>query len=119
MLLQEPRKSTPVLIVIEGHNKKKNKADKFRFARQMQTVMGSHIPHKQENCRSPDDLAGWAAVIVFFYFLGKGKSSAVLPALKCCLFLKGITFKTLIAYNIIVIRVCIISNIIIKSIKKP
>lgn len=88
MLLQEPRKSTPVLIVIEGHNKKKNKADKFRFARQMQTVMGSHIPHKQENCRSPDDLAGWAAVIVFFYFFRErkefGSSSGIelLPFLK-------------------------------------
>ncbi|MCR2000917.1 hypothetical protein ABID24_000718 [Blautia caecimuris] len=50
--------------------------------------MGSHIPHKQENCRSPDDLAGWAAVIVFFYFFrerkefGSSSGIEVLPVLK-------------------------------------
>ena len=70
-----------------------------------------------ENCRSPDDPARRAAVHSFSFILGKGKSSAALPALNCCRFLKCIIFKTFTSYNIIVMRVCIFSNIFIKSFK--
>lgn len=104
MLCQGLRKFIPALTASDVKTCEKAKTENY---------------FQTENCRSPDDPARRAAVHSFSFILGKGKSSAALPALKCCLFLKGITFKTLIAYNIIVIRVCIISNIIIKSIKKP
>ncbi len=41
---------------------------------------------RQKLPSSPDDPARRAAVHSFFFFLGKGKSSAALPALNCCRF---------------------------------